>query len=104
MTDIPEQPQGEEMAPEFANPSLFELTTVSPEIAARSRKNQVQILQAINDRTATVVAETMGVHDSSISRFKSHGGLVFAATVLASAGLKVVPVDAVVFVQPDGFK
>jgi DNA-directed RNA polymerase specialized sigma24 family protein len=89
---------------EFSRTASFELEPVSPEIAARSRKNQAVILQTINDVTAAAIAETMNVHESSVSRFKSGGGLAFAARLLASAGLKVVPVDAIVFTQSDVHK
>ncbi|WP_426106422.1 hypothetical protein [Massilia sp. TSP1-1-2] len=93
-----------ESALDFSKLQAFDPEPVSPEIAARSRKNQAVILQFINNVTAATVAETMNVHESSVSRFKSGGGLAFAARLLAGAGLKVVPADAVVFIQPEEFR
>jgi len=89
---------------EFSRMESFQLETVSPEIKERSRKNQSVILRAIDEVSAAAVAERMGVHDSTVSRFKSQGALNFAALLLASAGLKVVPGNAIVFLQPDEYK
>jgi DNA-directed RNA polymerase specialized sigma24 family protein len=91
-------------APEFSKLQGFEAEPVSPEIAARSRKNQALILRAINDVTAATIADNMSVHESSVSRFKSGGALAYAARLLASAGLKVVPADAIVYTQPDDYR
>lgn len=105
MSDSTTSPNSDGESPlDFSKMLPFELELVSPEIAARSRKNQTVILQFINEITAASVAEKMGLHESSVSRFKSQGGLAFAARLLASAGLKVVPSDAIVYIQPDAFK
>lgn len=89
---------------EFSKLQSFDPEPLSPEIAARARKNQAVILQSITNVTATTIAETMNVHESNVSRFKSGGGLAFAARLLASAGLKVVPADAIVYIQPDEYR
>lgn len=93
-----------ESAPEFSKLQPFDPEPVSPEIATRSRKNQAVILQHIQHITAATIAENMNVHESSVSRFKSGGGLAFAARLLASAGLKVVPVDTLVYAQPEEYR
>jgi hypothetical protein len=105
MTDgvTPEQ-NSTDSSLDFSRLDLFQPDSVSAEIIERSRKNTAVILQTINERTATAIAEGMGVHDSAVSRFKSQGGLAFAARLLAAAGLKVVPADAVVYVRPEEFK
>lgn len=90
--------------PVFSKLNGIEAEPVSPEIAARSRKNQAVILRAIDDLTAATIADNMGVHESSVSRFKSGGGLAYAARLLASAGLKAVPVDAVVYTQSEDYR
>jgi len=104
MTDGHDNAPRTDSSLEFSRIENFQLETVSPEILDRSRKNQSVILRAIEQRSAAAIAETMGVHDSTVSRFKSQGGLTFAARLLACAGLKVVPSDAIVYLQPDEFK
>lgn len=104
MTDGFKPEQNTDSSLDFSRLDVFQLDSVSSEIIERSRKNTAVILQTINDRTATAIAEAMGVHDSAVSRFKSQGGLAFAARLLAAAGLKVVPSDAVVYVRPEEFK
>lgn len=89
---------------EFSKSELLDLAQVSPEIADQSRKNFSTILHFINKATATAVAERMGMHESSISRAKSGGQINFCARLLAAAGLKVVPVEAVVFLQLDEYR
>ena len=103
MTDGQQQDK-DTTAPEFSRMESFQLETVSPAIRDRSRKNQAVILRAIEEVSGAVVAESMGVHDSTVSRFKSQGALTFAALLLASAGLKVVPANAIVYLQPDEYK
>lgn len=105
MTDgSPQQDSSTDTSLEFSRMEHFQLESVSPEILDRSRKNSAVILRAIDAVTAATVAERMGVHDSTVSRFKSQGALNFAARLLAAAGLKVVPADAIVYLQPDEFK
>lgn len=89
---------------EFSKSLLSDLAQVSPEIADQSRKNFTTILHFINNATATAIAERMGMHESSISRAKSGGQLNYCARLLAAAGLKVVPFDAIVYLQPDEYR
>jgi hypothetical protein len=49
-----------------------------------------------------VVAEGLGVNDSQISRWKESGSIERTAKMLAILGLKVVPVDAVVYLEFKG--
>lgn len=68
------------------------MPSLSPTIAENARKNERAILQAFARVSQARIAEQMGVHDSTVSRFKD-GGLEQAAALLAACGLKVVPVD-----------
>lgn len=88
---------------DFSRSGLLDGVELSPEVTARSRKNTTVILQKMQELTGVELAQRMGFHESQISRFKS-GQLQFAALLLAAAGLKVVPADATVFVQPDEYK
>ena len=101
MTDVPPQDPTLEFA---RHQAIFDPAQVSQEMTLRSRKNSTIILQKINDQTASLTADRMSVSESSLSRWKSSGGLQFAALLLASIGLKVVPVDAVVYIESDDFK
>lgn len=85
------------------------LMTVSPhevsqEIANRSRMNSANFLHALDATTAAAIGLDLGVHESTISRFKLGGSLTFCMEVLAAVGLKVVPADARVFIEPEEFK
>lgn len=53
-------------------------------------------LQALARVSQTRIAEQIGVNDSQVSRFKADD-LERAAAVLAACGLKLVPVDAVLY-------
>ncbi|MET3133602.1 hypothetical protein AAKU55_003892 [Oxalobacteraceae bacterium GrIS 1.11] len=93
---------------DFSRANLFEAHLVSPEIRARSLKNTAIILRAMRAETAKVVAEKMGIHDSALSRWQGSGNgysaLMFCCMALAGMGLKVVPVEARVFIEPDELK
>jgi hypothetical protein len=88
---------------EFSRSSLLDEVQLSPEVTSRSRKNQSVILQKMQEVTGVELAARMGFHESQISRFKN-GPLQFAACLLAAAGLKVVPADAVVYVKPTEYE
>lgn len=70
------------------------MPTLSPAIAELSRKNETAILRQLAEVSQARIAEQLGVHDSTISRFKD-GGLSQAASLLAACGLKVVRTDRV---------
>ncbi|MCY0916439.1 hypothetical protein [Massilia antarctica] len=89
---------------QLSRSDFFDFAQVSPELTAQSRKNHSTILDFINNVTATAVAERMGIHESSVSRAKSHGQVAFFARLLAAAGLKVVPANSVVYLQPDEYR
>ena len=88
---------------EFSRVLPFNMETVSPEILVLSRKNNANFLQAIDSKKAVNIAEMMGVSESAISRLKSSGTLSMVCMALACAGLKVVPHDAIVSIQPEEF-
>jgi hypothetical protein len=93
-----------DQAAEFSRMQAFEAFPVSQEYITATRKINSNILQRLNEVTAVVVAQRMGVHDSAVSRWKTSGQLAFVVRLLACLGLKVVPADAVVYVQPDEYK
>ena len=98
-----EQHESSESNLEFSRVLPFNMETVSPEILLLSRKNNANFLQAIDSKKAVNIAEMMGVSESAISRLKSSGTLGMVCMALACAGLKVVPHDAVVYIQPEEF-
>jgi UDP-N-acetylenolpyruvoylglucosamine reductase len=69
---------------------------MSPAVAEIARKNASAVLQALARHSQTRIAEQIGVNDSAISRFKD-GDVERAAQILAACGLKVVPIDAVLY-------
>lgn len=73
-------------------------------VSDRARKNAAVLLKRISEVKATNVARRMGVHESRISRWKSNGDLILACTLLAGVGLKIVPVDTIVFVDGEEVK
>jgi DNA-binding transcriptional regulator YdaS (Cro superfamily) len=89
---------------EFARLMSVSPDEVSPEMNQRTRKIAAVVLQKLNAESATLIAQRMGVHDSALSRWKTQGALMFMARALAALGLKVVPADAVVYLQPEEFK
>jgi hypothetical protein len=72
------------------------MAALSPDIAAAARKIQSTVLQHLARTTQTRIAEQLGVDGSQVSRF-ADAHLQRAAEVLAACGLKVVPVDAVLY-------
>ena len=90
--------------PEFSRLHSIEPGVVSRQIEVRSRKNHTVILQELKDQTANDVAARLGVHPSLLSRLKGEGEFMLVAKLLAALGLKVVPVDATVFIEPDQYK
>lgn len=88
----------------FSRVLNFNPCSVSPEILEQSRKNTAHFLQAIDKTTAVAIAEMMGVHESTISRLKSSGTLSLVCLAMACAGMKVVPMEAIVYLQPEQYK
>jgi hypothetical protein len=66
------------------------MAAVSLSPIERSRKNEQVILQALAATGQGELAKAMGVHESTVSRFKE-GGITQFAAALAHLGLKVVP-------------
>lgn len=93
---------------DFSRANLFEAHLVSQEIHERALKNNAIILRTIRAETAKAVAEKIGIHDSALSRWqgdgKGYSALMFACMALAGMGLKVVPVGARVFMEPEDLK
>ena len=59
-----------------------------------ANKNQQLILHALAQAHQNVVANKVGVHESTISRMKEKGGLIeTAAYLIAALDLKVVAVE-----------
>lgn len=104
MTTDPHIAPAAEAHPDFTRLAVFDGEEVSPQIIGRTRKNNVTILQELNSIGAGEVARRMGVHDSSVSRYKNQGGLMYTCRFLASLGLKVVPESAIVYLQPEEYK
>lgn len=64
----------------------------SPAIDAIARKSHGAALRGLQRTGQNVVAESLGISASTVSRFCSeHDGLERAIKILAAAGLKVVP-------------
>lgn len=61
-------------------------------ITERSRKNHSIILQRLASLGQVTISERLGVHESSISRFKSKDSEELSR-ILAALDLKVVPVE-----------
>jgi hypothetical protein len=72
------------------------MSQVSMPPAERARKNEQVILHALASTGQTVLAQRMGVHESTISRLKD-GGIATFAAALAHLGMKVVPVGVQCF-------
>lgn len=67
------------------------MTAGCPTATERARKSHVAVLRALQEPGRQVaIATAMGVSESTVSRFKSEQLEQFC-TVLAYAGLKVVP-------------
>lgn len=62
--------------------------------AETARENESVILRAVARVSQKVVAETVGVSDSTVSRMLSDGPVNQTSRFLAAAGLKVVPIEA----------
>jgi len=88
---------------DFARIYVFDTETVSPQTQEIARKNQSVILRNCREGTAGATARAVGMSDSSFSRWLNTGPMAVAALILAQLGLKVVPADAVVFIQPEEF-
>jgi len=64
------------------------------EISTRSHKNQSAILQRLSSVGQARLAETLGCHESKISRMKDKDGEIEKmARILSALGLQVVPAD-----------
>lgn len=87
----------------FARLYAFDAETVSPQTLEIARKNEAAILRNCGKETGSAVARSVGMADSSFSRWLNNGGMSLAALILARLGLKVVPVDAVVYLKPQEF-
>jgi hypothetical protein len=104
MTDVPATPTNEESSLDYSRLPMFGEDEVSPEIIDRTRKNSAIILQSLNNLGASRIARIMGIHDSAISRFKTHGMLMWVSRLFACLGLKIVPESAIVYLQPEEYK
>jgi transcriptional regulator with XRE-family HTH domain len=70
------------------------VSTVSAEVAEKTRKYQSTTLQAVVRVGQIDIAAQIGIDDSTVSRFMSdEKGMARALQILAAAGLKVVPAD-----------
>lgn len=70
------------------------MDSVSSETKTRSRKNHSVILQKLASIGQAKVAESLGVHESTVSRWKDGGGDIEKfANVLATLGLQVAPIE-----------
>ncbi len=65
---------------------------VSAEIQERSRKNETLILNRLAVVKQSVIAELIGVHETSVNKMKEKGDFARIALILAGLGLKAVPV------------
>lgn len=64
------------------------------EIATRSRKNHQTILQKLGSIGQARLAETLGCHESKVSRMKDKDGdIEKMALMLSALGLQVVPAE-----------
>lgn len=81
----------------FSRSGALTVDTVSPEIYAQSRKNHANILRALARVKQTEVATSLGVNDSTITRWKDEGSLERTAKMLAVLGFKLVPAEAKCF-------
>jgi hypothetical protein len=70
------------------------MSELSPEIAAKARKNETALLHALAETSQVKVAARMGVNESTISRMKD-GEIAKIAAFAAACGLKLVPQDQV---------
>lgn len=70
------------------------MTPICREPSERARKIASVILQRLAGGAQSAIAASVGVSESTVSRFKSEHLDTFAA-ILAHAGLKVVPVESV---------
>lgn len=84
----------------FARLYVFDAETVSPQTREIARKNEAAILRYCSKETGSAIAHSVGMADSSFSRWLNGGGMSLAALVLARLGLKAVPADAVVYLKP----
>jgi hypothetical protein len=72
------------------------MAAVSLSPTERSRKNVQVILQALASVGQNELAKAMGVHESTVSRFKDKE-ITTVGSALAHMGLKVVPVGVECF-------
>jgi hypothetical protein len=68
------------------------MTPLSDQLLARARKIHTTILKALCTAGQSATASAIGVHESTVSRWKD-GELEKLAAFLAAVGLKVVPVE-----------
>lgn len=90
--------------PIFSRLSLVEHETVSPEVRELARKNVGTVLRYVHKHGAGRVAADLGISDSAMSRFLSDGRMEFAVMFFARLGLRIVPADATVFIQPEEYR
>lgn len=72
------------------------MSTVSGEVAEKARKYRSLVLQTIARVGQEPIGSAIGVSGSTVSRFtgeKEEEGMLRALSILAAAGLKVVPAD-----------
>ena len=71
---------------------------LSSEVEARSRKNLAAILQKLGSTGQGKLAESLGVHESTVSRLKD-GEFERWAKALAILGLQIAPSDQKLYPQ-----
>ena len=72
---------------------------VSAEVEVKSRKNLTRILHGLASVGQVHVADAIGVHESSLSRWKEKGEFERMSTMLAAMGLSVATPDHKVMSQ-----
>ena len=88
----------------FARGFALEHEIVSPEVRVLARKNEGTILRYLQKNGAGKVAQDIGISDSALSRYIRNGRAAFAAILLARLGLRIVPADAKVFIEPEEYR
>jgi hypothetical protein len=89
---------------EFSRFGLEATFALSPELQLQSRKIMAVFLQGFAATPASEIALALGLSEATICRIKNNGPMLQMAYVMAVMGLKAVPVDALVFIQPDAYK